>query len=240
MNTHGTEMNTDVIRLETFSFNTSQSLPDGEFEGYGAVFGKTDDGREIERGAFTAFGAVPNCPFLYNHNESDVNNIIGICDASEDDYGLKIKVKLLMNENPHARVVNTMIKSGVMGKLSVGFRGHDYVMDKDTIRFTKCELTEVSLVHTPANPKAIVTKFGENVNLERLIESSLRDVGFSYKEAKTGVSLMKALINEKKASLGLLSSEDSNPKPAREADRVGEFYSVLSSLIEGKNNDRRN
>lgn len=80
-----------------------------------------------------------------------------------------------------------LISRGMIGATSIGFIGKRYEEnDKGGYDFSDIELREISLVRTPANPKAQIISAKDDdgaINI-RTVEAALRDVGLSQKERK--------------------------------------------------------
>lgn len=125
-------------------------------EGFGAVFGNVDEHEDvILNGAFTESLAVRTPIMLLHH---DMGTPLAPIVAEERENGLFIRAqvpKALSN----ASDIQTTIRNGALGGLSVGMRVLDDDFDRKTgIRtIEKADLFEVSLVAVPANPMARVT-----------------------------------------------------------------------------------
>lgn len=134
---------------------------EGRFEGYGSVFGVIDSqGEVLERGAFKDTlkewkqkGSLPK--MLWQH---DPTQVIGVWqEVEEDDYGLKVKGRLLLEVLKGAEAY-TLLKNGAIEGLSVGFQTkRSYVDRLKKVRYLKevC-LLEISLVTFASNPMAKV------------------------------------------------------------------------------------
>ena len=96
-------------------------------------------------------GNYENNPIiLFNH---DYHNPIGkTTELGVDERGLKIKGKI----SKSAGKVSELIKEGVLGAFSVGFRvkDADYIEETDGYRIKDAELFEISVVSVPANQAA--------------------------------------------------------------------------------------
>lgn len=175
---------------------TIKSVSDsGEFEGYGSVFGVEDSYSDVVvRGAFTttlekwkAKGRLP--AMLWQHNMSEP---IGIyTEMREDDVGLYVKGRLLVDADPLAKRAHAHMKAGSLSGMSIGYMLDDYEYDKEKgVWILKViDLWEVSLVTFPANDDARITDVksllarGETPPPSK-VERALRDVGFSGSQAK--------------------------------------------------------
>jgi HK97 family phage prohead protease len=177
---------------------TIKSVSDsGEFEGYGSVFGVVDSYSDVVvRGAFTASlarwkekGRLP--AMLWQHNMSEP---IGIyTEMREDDVGLYVKGRLLVDADPLAKRAHGHMKAGSLTGLSIGYMledgGYDYDKEKGIWLLKAIDLWEVSPVTFPANDEARITDVksllarGETPPPSK-VERALREVGFSGSQAK--------------------------------------------------------
>lgn len=175
---------------------TLKSVSDnGEFEGYGSVFGVEDSyGDVVIRGAFAASlakwkekGRLP--AMLWQHQMSEP---IGIyTEMREDDTGLLVKGRLLIDDDPLAKRAHGHMKAGSLTGLSIGYMLDDYEYDKEKgVWVLKAiDLWEVSPVTFPANDEARITDVksllarGETPPPSK-VERALREVGFSCSQAK--------------------------------------------------------
>ena len=177
---------------------TIKSVSDsGEFEGYGSVFGVEDSYSDVVvRGAFTASlarwkekGRLP--AMLWQHQMSEP---IGIyTEMREDDVGLYVKGRLLVEADPLAKRAHGHMKAGSLTGLSIGYMledgGYEYDKEKGIWLLKAIDLWEVSPVTFPANDEARITDVkslldrGETPPPSK-VERALREVGFSGSQAK--------------------------------------------------------
>jgi hypothetical protein len=175
---------------------TVKSVSDsGEFEGYGSVFGVKDSYSDIiVPGAFAKSlaawqekGRLP--ALLWQHNMSEP---IGIyTEMREDETGLFLKGRLLIDDDPLAKRAHAHMKAGSLSGLSIGYVLNDYEYDKtkDAFMLKEVDLWEVSLVTFPANDEARISDVksllerGETPPPSK-VEKALREVGFSGSQAK--------------------------------------------------------
>ena len=177
-----------------------KSLTDtGEFEGYGSVFGVEDSYSDVVvKGAFQKSlsfwaenGRLPS--LLWQHKMSEP---IGIyTEMKEDDHGLYVKGRLLIDDDPLAKRAYAHAKAGSLGGLSIGYilKDWEYDSSKGVYLLKEIDLWEVSLVTMPANDEARISEVksllekGETPSPTK-IERALRDVGFSRSQAKAFMS----------------------------------------------------
>jgi len=190
---------------------TIKSVSDsGEFEGYGSVFGVEDSYSDVVvRGAFTATlekwkakGRLP--AMLWQHNMSAP---IGIyTEMREDDIGLYVKGRLLIDADPLAKRAHAHMKAGSLSGMSIGYMLDDYEYDKEKgVWILKAiDLWEVSLVTFPANDDARITDVksllarGETPPPSK-VERALREVGFSGSQAKAFMAKGYSAVSPREA-----------------------------------------
>jgi len=151
------------VRDFTLSVKAEDVADDGTFEGYGSVFGGDPDsyGEIVVKGAFAdslkelkAKGRI--VPVLWQHRSAEP---IGVYESiEEDDHGLKVRGRLLINDVAQAREAFALLKAGAVTGLSIGYWVIDATYDAKTeIRWLKkLDLVEVSLVTFPAKDDARV------------------------------------------------------------------------------------
>lgn len=133
---------------------------DGVFSGYASVFGEVDLGRDtIERGAFrqslSERGAA-QVRMLYQHDPAQP---IGAWKTiREDARGLYVE-GVLSPGVARAREVFSLMKTGALDGLSIGFRSVKARTDAKTgvRRILEAELWEISVVTFPMLPSARVS-----------------------------------------------------------------------------------
>lgn len=162
---------------------------DGFFSGYGSIFGNVDSYREVvKRGAFAksldewqARSRLP--PVLWNHNH---NEPIGVyTKMEEDESGLYVEGKLLVNDVQRAREIHALMKAGAIDGMSIGYDvKRAEKAEKGVVNLLELKLYEVSIVTFPANSEsrvdAVKAALGEG-ELPTLpeFEKFLREAGFS-------------------------------------------------------------
>lgn len=190
---------------------TVKSVSDsGEFEGYGSVFGVKDSYSDIiVPGAFAKSlaawqekGRLP--ALLWQHNMSEP---IGIyTEMREDETGLYLKGRLLIDDDPLAKRAHAHMKAGSLSGLSIGYVLNDYEYDKqkDAFILKDIDLWEVSLVTFPANDEARISNVksllerGETPPPSK-VEKALREVGFSGSQAKAFMAKGYSAITPREA-----------------------------------------
>ncbi|WP_461004821.1 HK97 family phage prohead protease, partial [Terrabacter terrigena] len=136
-------------------------LTEGEFTAYASVFGNEDSyGDIVVQGAFAADLARwkesgQNIPLLFGHNMADPDFNIGhVVEAVEDDYGLKVRAQLDL-ENAKAAQVYRMIKGRRVNQMSFAYDvidGGAVTQDEKSVyELRQLKLYEVSVVTIGAN-----------------------------------------------------------------------------------------
>lgn len=187
--------------METKAFDFEVKADDaGVIEGYGSIFGNVDKGGDkVMPGAFAdsiaqALKGARTIKMLWYH---DPTQPIGVWDELvEDGKGLKVKGRIIL-EVARAKEVLALIKAGVVGGLSIGYRSLKDRMDGDVRLLEKLDLLEVSPVTFPMNDKAKVTsakaegcddiieKLGAGDRLtEREFEKLAKGLGLSNSQAE--------------------------------------------------------
>lgn len=184
----------------------------GVFEGYGSVFGVKDSYDDIvvpgafenSLAAWKAKSAMP--AMLWQHNMSEP---IGIyTEIREDDVGLFVKGRLLIDDDPLAKRAHAHMKAGSLTGLSIGYVLKDWEYDrtKEAFLLKEIDLWEVSPVTFPSNDEARVSDVksafarGETPS-QKSIERVLRDVGLSRTQAKAFMAGGYSAINQRDAEM---------------------------------------
>jgi uncharacterized protein len=133
---------------------------DGTFEGYASLFGVVDLGKDmVEAGAFKdsmARRGAAGVKLLWSH---DPGAPIGHWDIIREDLlGLKVRGRLNLDV-ARAREVHSLMKSGAIDGLSIGFKTVEARRDPRSgiRRLQKIDLWEISLVTFPMLPQARVS-----------------------------------------------------------------------------------
>ena len=124
----------------------------GEFEGYGSVFGVKDSHDDVVMsGAFAASlrawsdrKALP--ALLWQHR---MDEPIGVyTEMKEDDVGLYVRGRLLIDDDPLAKRAHAHMKAGSLTGLSIGYvlKDWEYDRSKEAFLLKEIDLWEVSLV----------------------------------------------------------------------------------------------
>ncbi|MGY3331320.1 HK97 family phage prohead protease [Mesorhizobium sp. USDA 4775] len=182
------------IKIRDFDLSIKAVKEDGFFSGYGSVFGVVDSYNEIiAAGAFGASLADRKAkgrkfPILWQHRTDQPLGTYSR--VEEDEKGLYVEGQLLTKDVTKAREAASLMRSGAIDGLSVGFWTRESSLDEKTgIRtLTRVDLAEVSIVTVPANDDAridaIRMKFahGDLPSLSEF-EKFLRDSGASRQQA---------------------------------------------------------
>jgi len=163
----------------------------GTFEGLGSAYGvpiKRFFGTVVmEPGLFRdslAKKGTKGIRMLWNHNDDEP---IGVWrDLQENQLGLEVKGKLLIDDIVRAKETHALMKNEAIGGLSVGFSVEELHTDKEGVdHYTKAELWEISPVTFPANSQATIDAVHSAMNFdtERDLEQFLREAGLPRKAA---------------------------------------------------------
>jgi HK97 family phage prohead protease len=177
----------------------------GRFTGHGSVFNVLDSYNEIiAPGAFAqtlqdrkAKGRA--LPILWQHRTSEPLGVFDV--ATEDDKGLYLEGRLLVDHVPQAKQAHELMKAGALSGLSIGFSVKSDSFDqKERVRtMTAVELYEVSLVTFPANDDARIETVKSMPAFESMrgCEDWLRSaMGMSANDSKAFIAqFRKALVD---------------------------------------------
>ena len=156
-------------------------------EGYGSVFNTSPDsyGDVIAPGAYgKTVAAIEKRGWLtmkYDHYQG----IGKWTEVREDRRGLFLKGELTPGHSGAADVA-ALLKHGAIAGLSIGFRAIKAIRDAKGIRtLQEIDLSEVSIVHDPAQRQAGITAVkADEISSVREFEAFLRDAGYSRREAE--------------------------------------------------------
>lgn len=182
-------MNIKDIRAELKTIGTA-----GRFEGYAAIFGNVDDGRDrILEGAFKEIvrNQSGKIVTLYMHSFKDP---IGLASAAQDSKGLHFEAQLELDD-PTAKRAHTLMRAGILDGMSIGYDVLDNGAsfdDKGVRDLSALKLWEISPVTFGMNPLAMIESVKHHaiaVKTKRDFEAFLRDVGgFDRARAKALVA----------------------------------------------------
>ena len=154
------QLDNEVIKSMTHTLDISSNIKQLEdnansLEAYVTTYNNEDlVGDIIVPGALDKFISEfkGKLPMLLNHNNASLP--IGEWSSFvSDTYGVKGYGELY-TETQLGKDTHTIIKKGLYDSVSIGFRASDFEMrDEGGIIFKEIGLTEVSIVHYPANPK---------------------------------------------------------------------------------------
>jgi HK97 family phage prohead protease len=144
------------------AINLKSVADDGAFEGYASLFNREDLGRDIVLpGAFRdtlAARGTSGIRMLFQHNPAEP---IGVWEALHEDFkGLYARGRLMPSVS-RARELLSLMQSGALDGLSIGFRTVKSHRDRlrGTRRIEKIDLWEISIVTFPLLPEARIATF---------------------------------------------------------------------------------
>ena len=163
----------------------------GVFTGYGSVFGVLDFWDDVVvKGAFIDSIQKRMPALLWQHRQDAP---IGVyTDIAEDEKGLKVTGRLLVDDVRQAKEAYALLKAGALSGLSIGYIPLDweYKEDGDVRVLKEVEVWEISLVTFPANDAARVesVKSLDSLSSVQDIEGWLCSKGLTPNEAKSVIS----------------------------------------------------
>lgn len=179
---------------KTFPFEVKAIEDTGEFSGYLSVFNNIDSWRDIVMpGAFAetlaewnSKGRLP--PVLWQHRSGEP--IGPFTKMQEDQKGLYVEGRLLVNELQRAKEAHALVKHKVVSGMSIGFEtiGEEWDKINRLRKLTKVKLWEGSIVTFPANEEAQIEAVKSALESGALpslkdFEAFLREAGFSKTQA---------------------------------------------------------
>ncbi len=181
------------MNRKSFNLNIKAVQEDGFFSGYGAVFGNVDWYNDvILPGAFAKSlekWAEKNkmSPVLWNHNDGET---IGVyTNIYEDEKGLFVEGRLLIDDVPRAKSTHALLKAGAIDGLTIGYKTKKANQQTNGIReLIELDLGEISIVTMPANEESLITSVKSKLEEGELptlpeFEKFLRESGFSKSQA---------------------------------------------------------
>lgn len=213
---------------KSFNFELKAVQEDGFFSGYGAVFGNVDWYNDvILPGAFKVSlekwqskNKMP--PVLWNHNDSEP---IGVyTQIYEDEKGLFVEGKLLIDDVPRAKSTYALLKAGAIDGLSIGYSTKKANQQGNGVReLIEVDIGEISIVTQPANDRSLITSVKNKLEDGELptlpeFEKFLRESGFS-KSQSTAI-----------ASKGLRSLLSESEEQIKEAKSVSNALNILKGV----------
>lgn len=187
---------------------------DGTFSGYGSVFDVEDSyGDVVEPGAFKGTldawrtkGKLPSMLWQHRFDEP----IGTYTQMQEDDHGLYVEGKLLIDGDPLAKRAYAHMKAGSISGLSIGYMiprgGAEWDAKTETYRLRHLDLWEVSLVTFPANEAAQVDAVKSALETPKEFERFLREAGLSRDQAKALMAKGYKALDQREADEGLSES----------------------------------
>lgn len=213
---------------KSFNLKIKAVQEDGFFSGYGAVFGNVDWYNDvILPGAFAKSlekwaekNKMP--PVLWNHNDGEP---IGVyTNIYEDEKGLFVEGRLLIDDVPRAKSTHALLKAGAIDGLSIGYKTKKANQQTNGIReLIELDLGEISIVTMPANEESLITSVKSKLEDGELptlpeFEKFLRESGFSKTQA-TAI-----------AGKGLRSLLSESEEQIKEAKSVSNALNILKGV----------
>lgn len=187
----------------------------GTFEGYASVFNIVDQGGDVVLpGAFKESIAANArmkriTPMLWQHDRAEP---IGIWeDVQEDTKGLKVRGRLLVEDDPLAKRAYAHINAGSIGGLSIGYRtieSRPSPTKPNVYELEKLDLREISLVTLPMLIQARITGVKEMLAEGRMPNAKefeaflVKEAGFTVDQAKAMAALAAPMLRVDAAAPG--------------------------------------
>lgn len=193
-------MSDKFIKLER-DFSITKSLDEsGQFEGYASVFATEDHhGDTVKKGAFKKglqklAKENRKIKMLFNHDRFLPLGVFK--EADEDDKGLYVRGKLTLGVQK-ADETRLLMLDDAIDSMSIGGYIRKEVVDQKTWKrdLHEIDLREISPVVFPALDAAriiSVKSLADGCSLGE-VEAVLRDVGFSVKDCKRLISIIKGV-----------------------------------------------
>jgi hypothetical protein len=149
------------MERKVFDFGLKELNEDGTFQGYASIFrpeGECDlAGDRIEKGAFKiTLKKNGSFPLHWYHN---ILEPVGEITPEEDDIGLKVEGKLVLEVQRAAELYALMRKTKRVAKqLSIGYEAVKWRMDGGTRVIKEIKLYEISIVTFGADQAAFISE----------------------------------------------------------------------------------
>lgn len=201
----------------------------GFLEGYASTWIREPDsyGDVVRQGAFT--GTLKNrwnggkgIPLLWDHQMNNLNAIIGIADADEDEKGLHFVATF--DSTQEAQRVRELYKDGRLSKFSFAYDTLDegQIELEDGVKaneLRELDLYEISCVMVPANEDAGVLD----------VKTGRRNSGKDEALIRQAISALEALLDDLPDEDGEDGSDD-NPKGKDPKGRNPEIEGMLIKI----------
>lgn len=196
------------MKTKNLEFKVKSLDDSGTFSGYASVFDNEDSyGDIVVSGAFSnSIKALEDSgkklPILWQHDPSQP---IGVFEElKEDERGLHVKGRLLVDEVRQAKEAYALMKAGALDGLSIGYRTNkaDLNLDTGIRRLLDVDLKESSIVTFPANEESRIEAVKQKLEGGELptlseFEKFLRESGFSKSQATAIASKgLRSLLGE--------------------------------------------
>lgn len=201
----------------------------GLLEGYASTWIKEPDsyGDVVRKGAFAEtlknrWNGGKGIPLLWDHQTYNLNAIIGIADADEDEKGLHFVAAF--DDTPEAQRVRGLYKDGRLSKFSFAYD----TVDEGQIELEngakanelrELDLYEISCVMVPANEDAGVLD----------VKAGRRNSGKDEALIRQAISALEALLDDFPDEDGEDDSDD-NPKGKDPKGRNPEIEEMLNKI----------
>lgn len=220
------------------------SLAEGEFTGYAAVFDNVDSyGDVIRKDAFVeslaAYGEKgAGIPCYWSHQMSNpMMNIGQTVEAREDDRGLFVKVQLDLDTEMGAQV-HRLIKAGRVNQMSFAFDIEDYAFAHDDelgeyMELRKLKLHEVSVVQVGANQETELLDVKDRLTRAKAGRALSAKNEDQLRQAASLIDTVLASLEDTEKSATSVTNESGKPERVFTADQ----WAALADIADEKSNE---
>jgi HK97 family phage prohead protease len=211
----------------------------GQITGYASTFGNVDLVNDaVLPGAFKSslnkqVQVKDYLQMLWMHDSREVIGGFSIKEMKDDENGLYVAGEINLDVQ-RGREAYSLVLQNVINSMSIGFRTLDYDYSKDGVRLLKeLDLVEISLVGTPANPRANILNVKSNgkksISIDELLDIKTRE-DFNAVLRKSG-AFSRSACEYLAAQFGKLSKSAEQEKDTKKETNAGDVKSLLSSEL---------
>lgn len=188
------------IEMEVREYSEEERTLSGVAVPFNEIISVSGIKERFERGSIDSVDGVK---LFYAHKEP----IGKIVEGREDDTGYFIKAQI--SKTPRGDEVLTLLRDGVLNKLSVGFVPTEDRTEEDVIVRTKVNLKEVSVVAFPAYSGASVTSVREMADEP----NTIKEKTMSNEESRSEMAEVTEAIDLLERKIDSLSTTQAEPQP---------------------------
>jgi len=167
--------------------------------------------------------------FLWQHNHTQPIGTVRFEKPTEDGIRFEAEIPVISEAGLLKDRVDEAwqsIKLGLVRAVSIGFRAIEYsFMDNGGIRFSQCEVFELSAVTIPANADAVITGIGKSMDAATIAALKQFDINHDAANGKKTVDISPGASGHRKNKINL------KPKEKTMAVKIGERIEALENTI---------